>query len=136
MEIQYSIIIPVYNRPQEIDELLNSLLFQQYSKSFEIVIGFVKGERGISCKTCRTSSIPKYGKLVNIMGYKEQGTYLDRVITNYRITKYNKWTYFKTSIPIKMNIGENITKYLEDNYDLDIHELEKFIEKYEPERII
>lgn len=38
MEIQYSIIIPVYNRPQEIDELLNSLLFQQYSKSFEIVI--------------------------------------------------------------------------------------------------
>lgn len=36
--ISFSIIIPVYNRPQEMDELLNSLLFQEFEKSFEIVI--------------------------------------------------------------------------------------------------
>ena len=38
MKLQFSIIIPVYNRPQEIDELLNSLTKQAYSKSFEVVV--------------------------------------------------------------------------------------------------
>ena len=38
MNLNFSIIIPVYNRPQEIDELLNSLLFQNYKNDFEIVI--------------------------------------------------------------------------------------------------
>jgi len=38
VNLRFSIIIPVYNRPQEIDELLNSLLFQDYAKPFEIVI--------------------------------------------------------------------------------------------------
>lgn len=36
--IQFSIIIPVYNRPQEIDELLNSLTLQSFKKDFEIII--------------------------------------------------------------------------------------------------
>jgi len=35
--MRYSIIIPVYNRPEEIDELLQSLTEQTY-KSFEIII--------------------------------------------------------------------------------------------------
>ncbi|RAR75441.1 dephospho-CoA kinase [Flavobacterium aciduliphilum] len=34
----FSIIIPVYNRPDEIDELLESLVKTSYSKEFEIVI--------------------------------------------------------------------------------------------------
>jgi glycosyltransferase involved in cell wall biosynthesis len=34
----FSIIIPVYNRPDEIRELLESLLLTEYHKSFEIVI--------------------------------------------------------------------------------------------------
>lgn len=38
MDIQYSFIIPVFNRPEEIDELLSSLLIQDFSKTFEIVI--------------------------------------------------------------------------------------------------
>ena len=38
MSLNYSIIIPVYNRPQEIEELLHSLVNQTYAKSFEIVI--------------------------------------------------------------------------------------------------
>ncbi|MEO7991418.1 MAG: glycosyltransferase [Chryseolinea sp.] len=35
--IKYSIIIPVYNRPQEVDELLHSLVSQTL-KSFEVII--------------------------------------------------------------------------------------------------
>jgi len=38
MKFQFSIIIPVYNRPQEIDELLHSLTKQTYSKNFEIIV--------------------------------------------------------------------------------------------------
>lgn len=34
----FSLIIPVYNRPDEIDELLESLTKQTYSKPFEVVI--------------------------------------------------------------------------------------------------
>ncbi|WP_372745021.1 glycosyltransferase family 2 protein [Lutibacter sp.] len=38
MNLEFSIIIPVYNRPQEIKELLESLTKQTYKKAFEIVI--------------------------------------------------------------------------------------------------
>lgn len=38
MERTYSFIIPVYNRPQEIKELLESFLVLSYTKPFEIVI--------------------------------------------------------------------------------------------------
>ncbi len=34
----FSLIIPVFNRPQEIEELLNSLLLQNFSQHFEVVI--------------------------------------------------------------------------------------------------
>lgn len=38
MELSYSFIIPVYNRPQEIKELLESFTKLEFSKSYEIVI--------------------------------------------------------------------------------------------------
>ena len=34
---KYSVIVPVYNRPHEIDELLSSLCRQQYTH-FEVII--------------------------------------------------------------------------------------------------
>ncbi len=38
MQLIFSIIIPVYNRPQEIDELLESLTKQDFSDDFEVLI--------------------------------------------------------------------------------------------------
>ena len=38
MILAYSIIIPVYNRPDEIDELLQSLTLQTTNLPFEVVI--------------------------------------------------------------------------------------------------
>ena len=35
--MKYSIIVPVFNRPEEVDELLESLLSQE-EKDFEIII--------------------------------------------------------------------------------------------------
>lgn len=44
----FSLIIPVYNRPDEIDELLNSLQYQTYDNEFEIVI--IEDGSSIDCK--------------------------------------------------------------------------------------
>jgi glycosyltransferase involved in cell wall biosynthesis len=38
MELSFSFIIPVYNRPEEINELLESLSKQTYTKRFEVVV--------------------------------------------------------------------------------------------------
>ena len=36
--MKYSFIIPIYNRPDELDELLNSLVSQTYEGDFEVVV--------------------------------------------------------------------------------------------------
>lgn len=38
MNLSFSFIIPVFNRPNEIEELLESLLLQTYSRKYEVVI--------------------------------------------------------------------------------------------------
>ena len=45
--MRYSVIIPVYNRPDEVDELLQSLTVQCF-KDFEVVI--VEDGSSIPCK--------------------------------------------------------------------------------------
>ena len=47
MELNYSLIIPVYNRPDEIDELLSSLV-SQTEKGFEVIV--VEDGSAIPCK--------------------------------------------------------------------------------------
>lgn len=36
--MMYSLVIPVYNRPEELDELLESVVSQSYSEPFEVVV--------------------------------------------------------------------------------------------------
>jgi glycosyltransferase involved in cell wall biosynthesis len=55
----YSIIIPVYNRPDEIDELLESLTHQTFS-DFEVVV--VEDGSSISCE----SIVENYRKKLNV----------------------------------------------------------------------
>ena len=38
MELQFSIIVPVFNRPQEVEELLESLTKQSFDQDFEVLI--------------------------------------------------------------------------------------------------
>ena len=38
MQLRFSILIPVYNRPKEIDELLESLVKQDFQDNFEVII--------------------------------------------------------------------------------------------------
>lgn len=58
--MNYSFIIPVYNRPDEIDELLESLINQNFNKSFEVVV--VEDGSTITCKHI----IEKYTKKLEI----------------------------------------------------------------------
>ena len=46
--MHFSLIIPIYNRPDEIDELLESLTIQTYSSNYEIVI--IEDGSTITCK--------------------------------------------------------------------------------------
>lgn len=46
--MKFSLIIPVYNRPDEIDELLQSLVLQNYDQDFEVVV--VEDGSTIPCK--------------------------------------------------------------------------------------
>lgn len=57
--LTFSIIVPVYNRPQEIDELLESLS-QQTCKDFDVVI--VEDGSQITCE----SEVEKYSKQLTI----------------------------------------------------------------------
>lgn len=45
--MRYSVIIPVYNRPDEVDELLQSLTLQSF-RDFEVVV--VEDGSAIPCK--------------------------------------------------------------------------------------
>jgi len=68
VKLQFSIIIPVYNRPQEIDELLNSLTKQAYSKSFEVVV-VEDGSENISKEI-----VGKYSNELNIQYFLKNNT--------------------------------------------------------------
>ena len=45
--MKYSIVIPVYNRPDEVDELLSSLLSQSF-QDFEVIV--VEDGSKITCR--------------------------------------------------------------------------------------
>lgn len=65
--IQYSFIIPVYNRPQEIQELLESMSKIDFHRDFEIVI--VEDGSSIS-----SESVIKGFKNLNISYYKKENS--------------------------------------------------------------
>ncbi len=68
MKLQFSIIIPVYNRPTEIDELLQSLVSQTYQKEFEVIV--VEDGSKIKAKDV----VSKYAKDLNLHYFYKENT--------------------------------------------------------------
>lgn len=66
--MNFSFIIPVYNRPEEIDELLKSICSQTYEGNFEVVI--VEDGSHISSEKVAL----KYNKILNIKYLKKNNT--------------------------------------------------------------
>lgn len=68
MNIQFSIIIPVYNRPDEVDELLKSLSLQNYQFPYEIII--VEDGSSNNCN----SVVNNYTSQLNIRYFLKENT--------------------------------------------------------------
>ncbi len=68
LNINLSIIIPVYNRPEEIDELLNSFTKQDFNKKYEIII--VEDGSGKSSETI----VQQYKPKLNISYYFKENS--------------------------------------------------------------
>jgi len=64
----FSLIIPVYNRPDEIQELLSSLVLQTYEKEYEIVI--VEDGSSVTC----SDVVSGYSQKLNISYYFKENS--------------------------------------------------------------
>ena len=65
--MKYSIIVPVFNRPDEVDELLESLIHQE-KKDFEVII--VEDGSQIPCKEV----CDKYVDRLNLHYYNKENS--------------------------------------------------------------
>jgi len=68
MEIKYSFIIPVYNRPDEIEELLISMTALQFTKPYEVVI--IEDGSTVSSKLI----IAQFSEKLNISYYQKENS--------------------------------------------------------------
>ena len=75
--MRYSVIIPVYNRPDEVDELLQSLTRQSF-KDFEVIV--VEDGSSIPCKPVTE----KYQELLDVHYYDKPNSGPGRPVTTGR----------------------------------------------------
>ncbi len=107
----YSFIVPLYNRPDEIDELLFSLTKQNYNKPFEVVIV----EDGSDNNA--TNIVSTYKDRLNIQYFltENQGAGMAR---NYGML-HAKGTYFivlDSDVLVPANYLKEVDKALKENY--------------------
>ena len=107
----FSFIIPVYNRPDEIDELLQSLVNQTYTDDFEIVV--VEDGSTINCQDV----VNKYLNQLNVSYYfkKNSGPGDSR---NYGMTvaKGDYFIILDSDCIIPENYLVEVNKFLTENY--------------------
>ncbi len=107
----FSFIIPVYNRPDEIDELLQSLVHQTYTNDFEIVV--VEDGSSVSCKDV----VNKYLNQLNVSYYfkKNSGPGDSR---NYgmKVAKGNYFIILDSDCIIPENYLVEVDMFLTNNY--------------------
>jgi len=68
MELSFSFVIPVFNRPDEIRELLESLVLQNYTASFEVVL--IEDGSSISSENV----VSEYKDKLSISYYQKENT--------------------------------------------------------------
>jgi glycosyltransferase involved in cell wall biosynthesis len=108
--MEFSIIIPVYNRPDEVDELLESLLKQKSGK-FEIIIV----EDGSSLKCDKI--IEKYKDKLDIQYFfKENGGPAQARNYGSSKSKYDYFVFFDSDCIIPENYFEIVEQQLSEKY--------------------
>ena len=107
----FSLIIPVYNRPDEIKELLDSLVMQDYTNHFEIVI--IEDGSTITCET----GVKKYTDKLNISYYfKTNSGPGDSRNYGMKKAKGDYFIIFDSDCIIPVNYLSEVEKALKTNY--------------------
>lgn len=111
MKLKYSIIVPVYNRPNETDELLESLTKQDFQKEYEIVIV----EDG--SKETSEEIIEKYASKLNIQYfYKENSGPGDSRNYGMRKATGNYFIILDSDVILPPQYLSEIDSFLENSY--------------------
>ena len=111
MQLYYSIVIPVYNRPDEIDELLESFCHQNYDNEYEIVI--VEDGSTISSEAI----INKYNEKLNISYYfKENSGPGDSRNYGMRIAKGNYFIILDSDCILPAQYLSEVDNFLNKSY--------------------
>jgi len=107
----FSLIIPVYNRPDEVDELLESLSQQDYTENFEVVI--IEDGSSLRCDDV----VRKYaGKLHLSYCYKENSGPGDSRNYGMKKAKGDYFIIFDSDCIIPQNYLTEVSKALSANY--------------------
>ena len=107
----FSLIIPVYNRPDEVDELLESLSQQDYTENFEIVI--IEDGSSLRCdEVVRTYA----GKLHLSYCYKENSGPGDSRNYGMKKAKGDYFIIFDSDCIIPKSYLTEVAKALKENY--------------------
>jgi glycosyltransferase involved in cell wall biosynthesis len=107
----FSIIIPVYNRPDEIKELLESMLLADFNKPYEIVI--IEDGSSITCK----DEIELYKNSLNVSYYyKENSGPGDSRNFGMKIAKGDYFIIFDSDCIIPKHYLSEVEKELTTNY--------------------
>ena len=107
----FSLIIPVYNRPDEVDELLESLAQQDYTENFEVVI--IEDGSSLRCDDV----VRKYaGKLHLSYCFKENSGPGDSRNYGMRKAKGDYFIIFDSDCIIPPNYLTEVSKALTANY--------------------
>lgn len=109
--MDFSIIIPVFNRPEEVEELLESLTQQTFKQNFEVVIV----EDG-STKDC-VNAIQKFDSKLNIQYFFKQNSGPgDSRNFGMRNAKGDYFLIFDSDCIIPPNYLENVSQNLKAHY--------------------
>ena len=107
----FSLIIPIYNRPEEIKELLESLLLSSYKKEYEIVI--IEDGSKIDCKEV----VAQYADNFLISYYfKENSGPGDSRNYGMKVAKGDYFIILDSDCLIPANYLSEVEKELEANY--------------------
>ncbi len=107
----FSLVIPVYNRPDEVDELLESLSQQDYTDNFEVVI--VEDGSSLRCDEV----VRKYaGKLHLSYTFKENSGPGDSRNYGMKKAKGDYFIIFDSDCIIPKSYLTEVAKELNDNY--------------------
>ena len=107
----FSLIIPIYNRPEEIKELLESLLLSSYKKEYEIVI--IEDGSKIDCKDVVAQYADKF--LISYY-FKENSGPGDSRNYGMKVAKGDYFIILDSDCLIPANYLSEVEKELEANY--------------------